>query len=404
MSNIIVQKFGGTSVGSVERIDAVADIIKNASLSEKIVVVVSAMSGETNKLVSLAKHFGDNPDKREFDALVSTGETISSALLTMALHSKGVKARSFSATHISMKTTSTYSKAKILDVDSNKIMSVIENDTIPIITGFQGVTETGDITTLGRGGSDTTAVAIAAQIKAKRCDIYTDVDGIYTTDPKIVSNAKKLDSITMEEMLELAGQGAKVIQTRAVEFANKYKVPVRVLSSFNEGSGTLISLEDKGMENALVSGIAFQKDQVKVTLHGVEDTPGTAFKILGPISDAEIEVDVIVQNVSVDGKTDFTFTVSTEDQEAIKGIIEDIRQKIEFKDLIIDSEIAKVSLVGVGMRSQSGVASKTFKALSENDVNIQIISTSEIKITMVIKEDEVDKAVQVLHKEFELDK
>jgi aspartate kinase len=283
-------------------------------------------------------------------------------------------------------------------------MSVIENDTIPIITGFQGVTETGDITTLGRGGSDTTAVAIAAQIKANRCDIYTDVDGIYTTDPKIVSNAKKLDSITMEEMLELAGQGAKVIQTRAVEFANKYKVPVRVLSSFNEGSGTLISLEDKGMENALVSGIAFQKDQVKVTLHGVEDTPGTAFKILGPISDAEIEVDVIVQNVSVDGKTDFTFTVSTEDQEAIKGIIEEIRQKIEFKDLIIDSEIAKVSLVGVGMRSQSGVASKTFKALSENDVNIQIISTSEIKITMVIKEDEVDKAVQVLHKEFELDK
>ena len=404
MSNIIVQKFGGTSVGSVERIDAVADIIKNASLSEKIVVVVSAMSGETNKLVSLAKHFGDNPDKREFDALVSTGETISSALLTMALHSKGVKARSFSATQISMKTTSTYSKAKILDVDSNKIMSVIENDTIPIITGFQGVTETGDITKLGRGGSDTTAVAIAAQIKAKRCDIYTDVDGIYTTDPKIVSNAKKLDSITMEEMLELAGQGAKVIQTRAVEFANKYKVPVRVLSSFNKGSGTLISLEDKGMENALVSGIAFQKDQVKVTLHGVEDTPGTAFKILGPISDAEIEVDVIVQNVSVDGKTDFTFTVSTEDQDAIKGIIEDIRQKIEFKDLIIDSEIAKVSLVGVGMRSQSGVASKTFKALSENDVNIQIISTSEIKITMVIKEDEVDKAVQVLHKEFELDK
>ena len=404
MSNIIVQKFGGTSVGSVERIDAVADIIKNASLSEKIVVVVSAMSGETNKLVSLAKHFGDNPDKREFDALVSTGETISSALLTMALHSKGVKARSFSATQISMKTTSTYSKAKILDVDSNKIMSVIENDTIPIITGFQGVTETGDITTLGRGGSDTTAVAIAAQINAKRCDIYTDVDGIYTTDPKIVSNAKKLDSITMEEMLELAGQGAKVIQTRAVEFANKYKVPVRVLSSFNEGSGTLISLEDKGMENALVSGIAFQKDQVKVTLHGVEDTPGTAFKILGPISDAEIEVDVIVQNVSVDGKTDFTFTVSTEDQDAIKGIIEDIKQKIEFKDLIIDSEIAKVSLVGVGMRSQSGVASKTFKALSENDVNIQIISTSEIKITMVIKEDEVDKAVQVLHKEFELDK
>ena len=317
MSDIIVQKFGGTSVGSVERIDAVAEIIKNASLSERIIVVVSAMSGETNKLVSLAKYFGENPDKREFDALVSTGETISSALLTMALHSKGIKARSFSATQISMKTTSTYSKAKILDVDSNKILEVIEDGTIPIITGFQGVTETGDVTTLGRGGSDTTAVAIAAQVKAKRCDIYTDVDGIYTTDPKIVSNAKKLDSITMEEMLELAGQGAKVMQTRAVEFANKYKVPVRVLSSFNEGSGTLISLEDNGMENSLVSGIAFQKDQVKVTLHGVEDTPGTAFKILGPISDAEIEVDVIVQNVSVDGKTDFTFTVSNEDQEIV---------------------------------------------------------------------------------------
>ena len=404
MSDIIVQKFGGTSVGSVERIDAVAEIIKSASLTERIIVVVSAMSGETNKLVSLAKHFGENPDKREFDALVSTGETISSALLTMALHSKGIKARSFSATQISMKTTSTYSKAKILDIDSNKILEVIEDGTIPIITGFQGVTETGDVTTLGRGGSDTTAVAIAAQVKAKRCDIYTDVDGIYTTDPKIVSNAKKLDSITMEEMLELAGQGAKVMQTRAVEFANKYKVPVRVLSSFNEGSGTLISLEDDGMENSLVSGIAFQKDQVKVTLHGVEDTPGTAFKILGPISDAEIEVDVIVQNVSVDGKTDFTFTVSNEDQEIVKKIIEDVRQKIEFKDLIIDSDIAKVSLVGVGMRSQSGVASRTFKVLSDNDVNIQIISTSEIKITMVINEDIVDKAVQVLHEEFELDK
>ena len=404
MSDIIVQKFGGTSVGSVERIDAVADIIINAAKSNKVIVVVSAMAGETNKLVSLAKHFGENPDKREFDALVSTGETVSSALLTMALHSKGVKARSYSAPQISMKTTSTYSKAKILDIDSSKILEVVDNDTIPIITGFQGVTETGDVTTLGRGGSDTTAVAIAAQVKAKRCDIYTDVDGIFTTDPKVVPNAKKLDSITMEEMLELAGQGAKVMQTRAVEFANKYNVLVRVLSSFNEGSGTLISLEDKGMENALVSGIAFQKDQAKVTLHGVEDTPGTAFKILGPISDAEIEVDVIVQNVSVDGKTDFTFTVPNEDQDLVKKIIESIRQDVKFKDLIIDSDIAKVSLVGVGMRSQSGVASKTFKALSENNVNIQIISTSEIKITMVINKDLVDKAVQVLHEEFELNK
>ena len=404
MSEIIVQKFGGTSVGSVERIESVAEIVKNASDSNTVIVVVSAMSGETNKLIKLANHFGENPDKREFDALVSTGETISSALLTMALHSKGIKARSFSASQISMKTTDSYSKAKILDVDAKKILNVIEDGTIPIITGFQGITEGGDVTTLGRGGSDTTAVAIAAQVNASRCDIYTDVDGIFTTDPKIVSNAKKLDSITMEEMLELAGQGAKVIQTRAVEFANKYNVPVRVLSSFNDGEGTLINLKEETMENALVSGIAFQKDQVKFTLHGVGDIPGTAFKILGPISDAEVEVDVIVQNVSVDGKTDFTFTVSAEDQDTVTKVIEDIKSEVEFNDLMIDSEIAKVSIVGVGMRSQAGVASKAFKALSQNDVNIQIICTSEIKITMVIDKDLVDKAVQVLHEEFELDK
>ena len=404
MSEIIVQKFGGTSVGSVDRIESVAEIVKNASLSNSVIVVVSAMSGETNKLIKLANHFGDNPDKREFDALVSTGETISSALLTMALHSKGIKARSFSASQISMKTTDSYSKAKILDVDAEKILKVIEDGTIPIITGFQGITEGGDVTTLGRGGSDTTAVAIAAQVNASRCDIYTDVDGIFTTDPKIVSNAKKLDSITMEEMLELAGQGAKVIQTRAVEFANKYNVPVRVLSSFNDGEGTLINLKEETMENALVSGIAFQKDQVKFTLHGVGDIPGTAFKILGPISDAEVEVDVIVQNVSVDGKTDFTFTVAAEDQDTVTKVIEGIKSEVEFNDLMIDPDIAKVSIVGVGMRSQAGVASKAFKALSQNDVNIQIICTSEIKITMVIDKDLVDKAVQVLHEEFELDK
>ena len=404
MSETIVQKFGGTSLGSVERIDAVAEIIKKASNKNKIVVVVSAMSGETNRLIDLANSFGNNPDKREFDALVSTGETISSALLSMALHSKGIKARSFSASQIAIRTTSSYSKAKILDVDAKKILDVLENDTIPIITGFQGITEGGDITTLGRGGSDATAVAIAAQINANRCDIYTDVDGIFTTDPSIVSNAKKLDSITMEEMLELAGQGAKVVQTRAVEFANKYNVPVRVLSSFNNGSGTLISLKDESMENALVSGIASQKDQVKFTLHSVGDIPGTAFKILGPISEAEVEVDVIVQNVSIDGKTDFTFTVSNEDQEIVKKILSNIKDDINYKELIINPDIAKVSLVGAGMRSQSGVASKAFKALSENDVNIQIICTSEIKITMVIKEEEVEKAINVLHEEFELDK
>ena len=404
MSETIVQKFGGTSLGSVERIDAVAEIIKKASKKNKIAVVVSAMSGETNRLIDLANSFGNNPDKREFDALVSTGETISSALLSMALHSKGIKARSFSASQIAIRTTSSYSKAKILDVDAKKILDVLENDTIPIITGFQGITEGGDITTLGRGGSDATAVAIAAQINANRCDIYTDVDGIFTTDPNIVSNAKKLDSITMEEMLELAGQGAKVVQTRAVEFANKYHVPVRVLSSFNDGSGTLISLKDESMENALVSGIASQKDQVKFTLHSVGDIPGTAFKILGPISEAEVEVDVIVQNVSIDGKTDFTFTVSNEDQEIVKKILSNIKDEINYKELIINPDIAKVSLVGAGMRSQSGVASKAFKALSENDVNIQIICTSEIKITMVIKEEEVEKAINVLHEEFELDK
>tara|TARA_B100001057_G_scaffold390520_1_gene398477 strand:+ start:117 stop:1331 length:1215 start_codon:yes stop_codon:yes gene_type:complete len=404
MSEIIVQKFGGTSVGTVERINAVADIIKNSSKSNKIIVVVSAMGGETNKLVNLANHFGNNPDKREFDALVATGETVSSALLSMALHSKGVKARSYSASQISIKTTNTYSKAKILDVDAKKILEVLDNNTIPIITGFQGITESGDITTLGRGGSDTTAVAIASQVGACRCDIYTDVDGIYTTDPKIVSNAKKLDSITMEEMLELAGQGARVMQTRAVEFANKFKVPVKVLSSFSNSSGTLITLKEDGMENALVSGIAFQKDQIKYTLHGIGDTPGTAYKILGPISDAEIEVDVIVQNVSVDGKTDFTFTVSSEEKETVNKIIESIRDKVEFKELIVNSDIAKVSLVGVGMRSQAGVASRAFKALSENDVNIQIICTSEIKLTMVIDKSLTEKAVKILHEEFELEK
>jgi aspartate kinase len=404
MTDIIVQKFGGTSVGSVERIDAVAEIIKEASKSKKIIVVVSAMGGETNRLVKLAKHFDKDPDKREFDALVSTGETVSSALLAMALQSKGIKARSYSASQISMRTTDSYSKAKILDVDAEKILSTIKDSTIPIITGFQGVTAGGDVTTLGRGGSDTTAVAIAAQVGAERCDIYTDVDGIFTTDPKVVPNAKKLDSITMEEMLELASQGAKVMQTRAVEFANKYNVPVRVLSSFNDGSGTLISQKDESMENSVVSGIAFQNDQVKFTLHGVGDTPGTAFKILGPISDAEVEVDVIVQNVSVDGKTDFTFTVASEDQDTVNKVIENTKDGVQYKNLIVDSDIAKVSLVGAGMRSQTGVASRAFKALSENDVNIQIICTSEIKITMVIDEALVDKAVQVLHEEFELEK
>jgi len=401
---MIVQKFGGTSVGSEERIASVAQIIQKASIDNSVIVVVSAMSGETNRLIKLAKSFGENPSKREFDALISTGEKVSAALLAMALHQIGIKAKSYTASQISMRTTDSYSKAKILDVDGQKIQDALNQGIIPIITGFQGITESGDVTTLGRGGSDTTAVAIAAQMKAERCDIYTDVDGIYTTDPRVVPEAKKLDKITMEEMLEMAGQGAKVIQIRAVEFANKYNVPVRVLSSFEPGSGTLISLEEKDMENGLVSGIAFQKDQMKYTLHGVSDTPGIAYSILGPLSDANIEVDVIVQNISVDGKTDFTFTVSKEDEHATSEVIKQMKNSLDFDDVIIDSQIAKVSLVGVGMRTHAGIASTAFKALSENDVNIQMISTSEIKITIVINESAVTKAVKALHEAFELEK
>ena len=403
MTDILVQKFGGTSVGSEERIAAVAKIIKEASVTNSIVVVVSAMSGETNRLIELAKSFGDNPSKREFDALISTGEKVSAALLAMALHQIGIDAKSYTASQIAMKTTDSYSKARILEVNSKKIQDALDNGIIPIITGFQGITESGDVTTLGRGGSDTTAVAIAAQMKAKRCDIYTDVEGIYTTDPRVVPEAKKLDSITMEEMLELSGQGAKVIQIRAVEFANKYKVPVRVLSSFKPGNGTLISLEENDMENGLVSGIAFQKDQIKYTLHGVSDTPGMAYGILGPLSDANIEVDVIVQNVSVNGKTDFTFTTSKDDEAATTSLIESMKSSLEFDDLLIDSNISKVSLVGVGMRTHAGIASTAFKALSENGVNIQMISTSEIKITIVINENNVDNAVKALHSAFKLE-
>ena len=402
--DIVVQKFGGTSVGSVERIAAVAQLIKKSSKEDKLVVVVSAMSGETNKLISLAKNFSENPNRREFDALVSTGEKVSSSLLAIALDSIGVKAKSLSASQISMKTTNSYSKARILDIDSSKIIQTIEEGYVPIITGFQGVTEHGDVTTLGRGGSDTTAVAVAANLKAKRCDIYTDVDGIYTTDPRVVPEAKKLDSITMEEMLEMAGKGAKVIQIRAVEFANKFKVPVRVLSSFEPGSGTLISLEENNMENALVSGIAFQKDQVKITLHGVVDTPGIAYGILGPLSDENIEVDVIVQNVSVNGKTDFTFTVSKEDELSATNIVKANKNALQYEDVLVDPSISKVSLVGVGMRTHAGIASEAFKSLAENDINIQMISTSEIKITIVINEVNTDKAVKCLHETFKLDK
>jgi aspartate kinase len=391
-------------VGSVERILAVANIIKAAFKNEFPVVVVSAMGKETDRLVMLAKGISKNPEKRELDALLSTGEKVSASLLAMQLNEMGIKAKSFSAAQISMKTTSQYSKAKILDINYQIILDCIQSGFVPVITGFQGVTDSGDVTTLGRGGSDTTAVAVSAAIEASRCDIYTDVDGIYTTDPNLVNNAKKLESITMEEMLELSGQGANVLQIRAVEFANKYNVRLRVLSSFKSGSGTHILKEESSMEDAVITGIAYQKDQTKITLHGVVDTPGIASGILSPISDEDIEVDVIVQNVSVSGKTDFTFTVATEDSSAAEAALNNNMQGITCDEIIVDENIVKVSLVGVGMRSHAGIASKAFNALADAGINIQMISTSEIKITLVISQDKLEDAIKVLHDAFELEK
>tara|TARA_B100000953_G_scaffold50513_1_gene38895 strand:+ start:326 stop:1537 length:1212 start_codon:yes stop_codon:yes gene_type:complete len=400
----LVLKFGGTSVGSTDRISAVAEIVKDASKEAFPVVVVSAMSGETDRLIELAHLFSSEPDKREFDALISTGEKVSASLVAIALNQLGLKAKSFSAAQVGLKTTAQFSRAKILDLNKEIIINTISDGYIPVITGFQGITDSGDTTTLGRGGTDITAVAIAASIQAMRCDIYTDVDGIYTTDPRIVPEAKKLDSISMEEMLELAGQGAKVIQTRAVEFANKYEVPVRVLSSFEPGSGTMILKEEEGMEDAIIKGIASQKDQTKFTLHGVVDTPGIASGILSPVSDEGIEVDVIVQNVSVSGKTDFTFTVATEDRQEVEKVLKDKMTGISYDELIVDESIGKVSLVGVGMRSHAGIASTAFNALADAKINIQMISTSEIKITIVIDVNQLEDAVKTLHKAFNLDK
>tara|TARA_B100000586_G_C20093645_1_gene421308 strand:+ start:542 stop:1753 length:1212 start_codon:yes stop_codon:yes gene_type:complete len=400
----LVLKFGGTSVGSTDRISAVAEIVKDASNEAFPVVVVSAMSGETDRLIELAHLFSSEPDKREFDALISTGEKVSASLVAIALNQLGLKAKSFSAAQVGLKTTAQFSRAKILDLNKEIIINTISDGYIPVITGFQGITDSGDTTTLGRGGTDITAVAIAASIQAMRCDIYTDVDGIYTTDPRIVPEAKKLDSISMEEMLELAGQGAKVIQTRAVEFANKYEVPVRVLSSFEPGSGTMILKEEEGMEDAIIKGIASQKDQTKFTLHGVVDTPGIASGILSPVSDEGIEVDVIVQNVSVSGKTDFTFTVATEDRQEVEKVLKDKMTGISYDELIVDESIGKVSLVGVGMRSHAGIASTAFNALADAKINIQMISTSEIKITIVIDVNQLEDAVKTLHKAFNLDK
>ena len=403
----IVLKFGGTSVGSIERISAVAKIIREAKKEAFPIVVVSAMSGETDRLINLANEIHENPPKREFDALISTGEKVSAALLAMSLNKIDVPSKSYSAAQISMRTTSQFSKAKIINIDFSRIEEAIQNNFVPVITGFQGITDDGDVTTLGRGGSDTTAVALAAAMKSLRCDIYTDVEGIYTTDPNVVPEAKKLDRITMEEMLELSGQGAKVMQVRAVEFANKYKVPVRVLSSFTSGAGTLISLEEPDMdtmEKAVVSGIAFQKDQSKFTFQGVKDSPGIASSILGPIAAEGIEVDVIIQNISNDGKTDFTFTVSSTDRKIVEAICNDQLQDLDYDNLLIDNNVGKVSIVGVGMRTHAGIASRAFQALAKASINISMISTSEIKITLVINVDDVNNAVQVLHAEFELEK
>jgi aspartate kinase len=404
---LIVEKFGGTSVGTIERINAVADhLISKHEAGEKLVVVLSAMSGETNRLIKLANDICDSPPPREMDVLISTGEQVTIALLSMALQQRGNNARSYTGSQVSIKTDRVYSRARILDIDSRKIRVDLEQGRIVVVAGFQGVDSDGNITTLGRGGSDTTAVAIAAAINADECRIYTDVDGIYTTDPRVVPEARRLKSITAEEMLELSSLGAKVLQTRSIEFANKYRVPLRVLSSFVAGEGTLISYDDQeaSMEAPLISGIAFQRDEAKLTIRGIPDHPGVAHTVLGPISDAHINVDVIIQNASQQGFTDLTFTVPREDYEASKKILEKLVVELDAKDVKGDNKIAKISIVGVGMRSHSGVANTMFKTLADNDINIQMISTSEIKVSVIIDESKLDHAVQQLHRAFELDK
>jgi aspartate kinase len=404
---LIVEKFGGTSVGSIERINAVADhLISKHEQGEKLVVVVSAMSGETNRLIRLANEICDTPPPREMDVLISTGEQVTIALLSMALQQRGNNARSYTGSQVSIKTDRVYSRARILDIDGRKILEDLDDGRIVVVAGFQGVDNEGNITTLGRGGSDTTAVAVAAAIRADECRIYTDVDGIYTTDPRVVPNARRLKSITAEEMLELASLGAKVLQTRSVEFANKYRVPLRVLSSFESGNGTLITYDDEeaSMEAPLISGIAFQRDEAKLTIRGIPDHPGVAHTVLGPISDAHINVDVIIQNASQQGFTDLTFTVPREDYQACMDILEDLVVKLDAKDVKGDNKIAKISIVGVGMRSHSGVANTMFKTLADNDINIQMISTSEIKVSVIIDEAKLERAVQKLHSAFNLER
>ena len=403
--SLIVQKYGGTSVGTIERIRAVAHKVAAArARGEDLVVVVSAMSGETNRLVALAHGISEMPSPRELDVLVSTGEQVTIALLAMALEELGCAARSYTGSQIRILTDSAHTKARIEAIDVERIRADLAAARVVVVAGFQGVDGEGNITTLGRGGSDTTGVALAAALNADECQIYTDVDGVYTTDPRVVSSARRLDRITFEEMLEMASQGSKVLQIRAVEFAGKYQVPLRVLSSFTEGPGTLITLDDEDdMEKPLVSGIAFNRDEAKLTVSGVPDVPGVAYRILGPISEANIEVDVIVQNVAQDGTTSLTFTVHRNEMKTAQRVLERLQASLGATSITTDDRIAKLSLVGVGMRSHAGVAARMFRALAEHNINIQMISTSEIKITVVVDEKYLELGVRALHTEFELD-
>ncbi|MCS9763652.1 aspartate kinase [Pseudomonas aeruginosa] len=403
---LIVQKFGGTSVGTVERIEQVAEKVKKfREAGDDVVVVVSAMSGETNRLIGLANQIMEQPVPRELDVMVSTGEQVTIALLSMALIKRGVPAVSYTGNQVRILTDSAHTKASILHIDDIHIRADLKAGRVVVVAGFQGVDGNGNITTLGRGGSDTTGVALAAALKADECQIYTDVDGVYTTDPRVVPQARRLDKITFEEMLEMASLGSKVLQIRAVEFAGKYNVPLRVLHSFQEGPGTLITIDDEeeSMEQPIISGIAFNRDEAKLTIRGVPDTPGVAFKILGPISAANVEVDMIVQNVAHDNTTDFTFTVHRNDYLNALEILKQTAANIGAREAIGDTNIAKVSIVGVGMRSHAGVASRMFEALAKESINIQMISTSEIKVSVVIEEKYLELAVRALHTAFELD-
>ncbi|HIE1353634.1 TPA: aspartate kinase [Pseudomonas aeruginosa] len=403
---LIVQKFGGTSVGTVERIEQVAEKVKKfREAGDDVVVVVSAMSGETNRLIGLANQIMEQPVPRELDVMVSTGEQVTIALLSMALIKRGVPAVSYTGNQVRILTDSAHTKARILHIDDTHIRADLKAGRVVVVAGFQGVDGNGNITTLGRGGSDTTGVALAAALKADECQIYTDVDGVYTTDPRVVPQARRLDKITFEEMLEMASLGSKVLQIRAVEFAGKYNVLLRVLHSFQEGPGTLITIDDEeeSMEQPIISGIAFNRDEAKLTIRGVPDTPGVAFKILGPISAANVEVDMIVQNVAHDNTTDFTFTVHRNDYLNALEILKQTAANIGAREAIGDTNIAKVSIVGVGMRSHAGVASRMFEALAKESINIQMISTSEIKVSVVIEEKYLELAVRALHTAFELD-